>query len=62
MNEAEKKELLSALKLIRAVCEKQTNCEDCPLSCNYDECSITKALPSNWNLIDDEPNWRAFKE
>lgn len=63
MNAAEKEELLSALKLIRAECKKHArNCDECPLSRNSAECAIVYGLPEDWDLIDDDPNWRDFRE
>lgn len=64
MNAAEKKELLSALKLIRAECKKHKGdipCYECPLASESRGCCLNDA-PRKWVLADEKPDiWRAFR-
>lgn len=65
MTASEKKELLSALKLIRAECKKHKGdipCYECPLASESRGCCLSMA-PKNWVLADEKPDvWRAFRE
>lgn len=43
-------ELLKALQLIKSVCENNNDCDGCPMLNEYEECGVTKDLPSTWAL------------
>lgn len=65
MTASEKKELLSALKLIRAECKKHKGdipCYECPLASESRGCCLNDN-PRKWVLADEKPDiWRAFRE
>ena len=64
MTAAERKELLSALKLIRAECKKHKGdipCYECPLASESRGCCLNDD-PRKWVLADEKPDiWRAFR-
>lgn len=47
--------LLFALKMIRSECHKHNDCTGCPFSLNDNTCGIRQDVPSEWDLLDDEP-------
>uniref|UniRef100_UPI0040259ABC hypothetical protein n=1 Tax=Eubacterium sp. TaxID=142586 RepID=UPI0040259ABC len=65
MNATEKKELLSALKLIRSECKKHKSevpCYECPLASESRGCCLGDD-PRKWVLSDEKTDiWRAFKD
>lgn len=64
--EQAKKEILSALRMIREVCRtydpdaKGGRCARCPLFGRNGKCSITFDIPATWKLADDPGPWRAI--
>ena len=54
--------LLKALAEIKEVCEEFVYCDECPMySDDYGACLIQKERPGDWELIDTDAPWRAFK-
>jgi len=43
-------ELLNALKVIKAECEKHESCKTCPLQNSNDECGVYDQRPCDWKL------------
>ena len=46
-------ELLKALQLIKAECEKHSDsdsCCECPMHTTYGDCGVTEKCPSDWRL------------
>jgi hypothetical protein len=43
-------ELLNALKVIKAECEKHDKCKTCPLFDSHKECGVTQDIPEAWAL------------
>lgn len=58
MTEKEK-ELLNALKIIKKTCMEH-DCNDCPCSLNGGICMVHNAFPNHWNLVEEQPAWKAF--
>lgn len=57
----EAKSILTALKIIKTVCE-DNNCKTCPFGAFEGErvvCKITLP-PTNWNITDGKVVWRAL--
>lgn len=53
------KSILTALKIIKQVCEdNETNCEDCPFYVN-NRCGIGDTDPADWKILEYE-KWRAL--
>lgn len=59
MNEKDK-ELLNALKTIKKICEEKDSCRDCPCSLNGGTCMVHRTFPNEWNLVEEQPAWKAF--
>lgn len=57
MNEKEK-ELLHALNIIKKTCEEH-DCSNCPCAC-LEDCMIHQHFPDEWDLVVEQPIWRAF--
>ena len=57
MTEKEK-ELLNALKTIKKICDDHI-CDDCPCCCCGD-CMVHKNWPNEWDLVEEQPTWKAF--
>ena len=53
--------ILTALKIIKTVCEDNIDCKKCPMWAKKDNlCLIGKSIPSAWNInVSDKP-WRAL--
>jgi hypothetical protein len=43
-------ELLNALKVIKAECEKYKHCDGCPMTTKYGDCGVQEDAPKNWRL------------
>jgi len=56
------KELLEALKIIKGVCQQHEHCWSCPLFDEEGNCPIGEYYPSEWELVDEIPEIRLFKE
>lgn len=56
----EAKSILTALKIIKTVCEDNgVNCESCPMYGNQ-TCLIHDSEPDNWHINDTGDVWRAL--
>lgn len=57
----EKQKILDALTLIKDICDKNNDCEDCPFCCA--NCCILREdiAPQDWKLNNADEKWRAFK-
>lgn len=51
--------ILTALKIIKTVCEDNHYCSTCPLS-NGATCLVDKSSPDIWNIHDSKETWRAL--
>ena len=58
MTEKEKN-LLNALNIIKKTCEENI-CSECPCSLNGGTCMVHRAFPNEWNLVEEQPAWKAF--
>ena len=55
--------LLKSLEVIKEICEEFATCDTCPVySDDYGTCLIQKERPEDWELIDTDAPWRAFKQ
>ena len=55
----EAKSILTALKIIRTVCDDNLHCDKCPLS-DGDRCLINERSPSGWEVNESDKPWRAL--
>ena len=51
--------ILTALKIIKTVCEDNLNCTDCPFN-NGIRCLIQRKPPEKWNINESDKPWRAL--
>lgn len=59
-----KKEILDALKVIKDVCADTESCSRCPFGKDntISSCRITRVVPADWDIDDEEQEtWKAFK-
>ena len=71
MNNKEKERIIQALQVLKEVCTKYENCQDCPCrsrdSYNLEgggcSCAITSCTPESYRIVDlsEEDKWHAFK-
>lgn len=57
----DREEVLKALRIIKTICIKNSDCEKCPLrSVNINErCGVTEEVPEFWEIA-QEVHWSAF--
>ena len=58
----EMEDLLEALRVIRYICEQNKDCCHCPLRDADETCTLGKELPVCWELVDEVPKVRLFKD
>lgn len=51
--------IITALKIIRTVCDDNICCNKCPLS-NGARCLITERSPSGWEVNEPAKPWKAL--
>ena len=51
--------ILTALKIIKTVCEDNVNCDNCPFN-NEIRCLIQRKPPQHWNINEQYEPWRAL--
>ena len=56
----EAKSIMTALKIIKTVCEDNTDCEKCPMWGEENGCLIIKNRPITWKINDSDKPWRAI--
>lgn len=58
------KSILTALRLIKTVCEDNC-CKTCPFAGKDEDnviiCKIKESSPNNWSIINEDEAWRAFQ-
>ena len=52
--------ILTALKIIQAVCEDNTGCEKCPMWGYGNGCLIINHRPINWKINGLDKTWKAL--
>ena len=55
----EAKSIMTALKIIKTVCEDNLNCDDCPFH-KGSRCLIRRDPPEQWNINEQYEPWRAL--
>lgn len=71
MIEAEKNEIINALKVLKSTCisfqgfdsdyPEHSKCENCPLGYSYGGCQLTECYPFKYDINDPNDTWRALK-
>lgn len=56
----EAKSILTALRIIRTVCEDNDQCENCPLGDNMGNCKVTEVAPIDLKIGESDRVWRAL--
>ncbi len=56
----EAKSILTALKIIKTVCEDNPHCENCPLGDNMGNCKVTEVAPRDLTIGESDRVWRAL--
>lgn len=56
----EAKSILTALKIIKTVCEDNPRCENCPLGDNMSNCKVTEVAPRDLKIGESDRVWRAL--
>lgn len=54
-------EIINALQVIKDVCNKNEKCVMCPLRSRGVGCTLMNTFPNQWEIKNNETNWRAFK-
>lgn len=57
----EAKSILTALKIIKTVCEDNLLCSGCPLGDNGGNCKVMKLIPRDWQISELDSIWRALR-
>ena len=57
----EAKSILTALKIIKTVCEDNLLCKNCPLGDNEGNCKVRKLVPHSWQISELDSIWRALR-
>ena len=57
----EAKSILTALKIIKTVCEDNLLCKNCPLGDNEENCKVRKLVPHSWQISELDSIWRALR-
>ena len=52
--------ILTALKIIKTVCEDNTGCKKCPMCSDKGACLIMNDYPTNWEINETNEPWRAL--
>ena len=52
--------ILTALKIIKTVCEDNQDCEKCTMWGDENGCLIIKNRPVNWEINDPDKTWKAL--
>ena len=57
----EAKSIMTALKIIKTVCEDNPDCKTCPMWAEEDnECLVRESSPTAWNINEPHETWRAL--
>lgn len=56
----EAKSILTALRIIRTVCEDNDQCENCPLGDDRGSCKVTEVAPIDLKKGESDRVWRAL--
>ena len=57
----EAKSILTALKIIKTVCEDNVNCDNCPMRAKEDNrCLVRRNCPAKWEINEPHEPWRAL--
>lgn len=57
----EAKSILTALRIIKTVCEDNPQCENCPLGDDRGSCKTAELAPKDWRVGETDSVWRALK-
>lgn len=57
----EAKSILTALKIIKTVCEDNHYCKGCPLGDNKGDCKVAELSPEDWQVGESDSVWRALR-
>ena len=57
----EAKSILTALRIIKVVCEDNPHCENCPLGNDRGNCKATEVAPKDWRVGEKDNVWRAIR-
>lgn len=52
--------ILTALRIIRTVCEDNDQCENCPLGGDRGNCKVTEVAPRDLKIGEPDRVWRAL--
>lgn len=71
MSEAEKNEIVNALKVLKSTCIsfqgfdsdylEPDKCSDCPLGYSWGGCQLIECYPFKYDINDPDDSWRALK-
>ena len=53
--------ILTALNIIKTVCQDNADCEKCPMWGDGNGCLIIKNHPINWKINEPDKTWKALR-